>query len=150
MTKSQSKLAAALMGLAVVAWAAHGRAQQGPAEKVGEVLDNTGRAIKRGVQGAGATVREGFERTRESVNQMEVASRVYSRIHWDKVLNTSTIEVEVQPGGIVVLRGVVPDSSAKQKAVLLASDTVGIVQVVDEVSVAPPTRVIPATPARNR
>ena len=49
--------------------------------------------------------------------------------------------------GTAILRGSVPDAAAKQRAVLLARDTVGVSQVVDELAVLPtPVRVIPATP----
>ncbi|AGA29519.1 BON domain-containing protein [Singulisphaera acidiphila] len=147
MTHLNSRLAAAALGLSVVTGSALSLAQQpSPAEKVGEVLDETGRAIKRGVQGAGATVRDGFARTRTSVQNMEVVSRVYSRLHWDKSLTTATLELEVQAGGIAVLRGVVADSTAKTKAVTLAADTVGVTRVVDQLSIAPPTRIIPGSP----
>ena len=40
---------------------------------------------------------------------MELASRIYSRLHWDKALTTSNIEVEVTNGGIATVTGVVPD-----------------------------------------
>ena len=147
MTQLNSRLSAVTLGLTVVACSALSLAQQTrPGERVGEVLDETGRAIKRGVQGAGASVREGFARTRTSVQNMEVVSRVYSRLHWDKALTTATLELEVQAGGIAVLRGVVADSAAKTKAVALAADTVGVTRVVDQLSIAPPTRVIPASP----
>ena len=125
-------------------------AQEGPAQKVGDVLSGTGRVIKRGVQDAGATVREGVARTRMSVQNMEVVSRVYSRLHWDKTLAGSSLDMEVKAGGIVVLRGVVPDNAAKQKAVALAADTVGVIEVVDQLSLALPTRIIPAPPAQER
>jgi len=107
------------------------RAQQGGiAERVGGALDNTGRAIKNGVQGA-------FARTQTTVNTMQVLDRVYSRLHWEKALTTSALEVEVQPGGVTLLRGVVPDARAKVKAVDLARNTVGVIQVVDQLSVSP-------------
>jgi len=147
---SRMKLSVLVAGMALAVSAGLGLAQEGPAAKVGEVLEGTGRAIKRGVQGAGATVREGFARTRTSVHNMEVVSRVYSRLHWDKALTAATLDMEVQAGGVVVLRGVVPDDDAKQKAVALAADTVGVIQVVDQLSLALPTRVIRATPAPKR
>jgi hyperosmotically inducible periplasmic protein len=107
------------------------RAQQGGvAERVGEALDGTGRAIRRGVEGA-------YARTQTRVNTMQVLDRVYSRLHWEKMLTTSTLEVESQPGGVTVLRGVAPDARAKVRAVELARDTVGVVQVIDQLSVAP-------------
>lgn len=107
------------------------RAQQGRiAERVGEAIDETGRAIRRGVEGA-------YARTQTRVNTMQVLDRVYSRLHWEKTLTSAALEMEVRPGGVTVLRGVVPDAKAKAKAVELARDTTGVVQVVDELSVAP-------------
>jgi osmotically-inducible protein OsmY len=122
------------------------RAQQGAAERAGERLDEAGRAIKRGLQDAGEKVREGFAKTRTSVHDMGVLSRVYSRLHWDKALTTSLLEVDVQAGGITTLRGSVPDAAAKAKAVTLAMDTVGVTRVIDRLAVLPAPRTIPAKP----
>jgi len=119
---------------------------QGAAKKVGEALDTTGRAIRRGLQGAGETVREGFERTRASVQNMNVVSRVYSRLHWDKSLANAMLDIEVKAGGVVILRGVVNDNEAKARAVSLAADTVGVAKVIDQLSLSVPSRVIPAQP----
>jgi hyperosmotically inducible periplasmic protein len=155
MTRVQMRrAAAAVLGLAAVAWAGAGRAQQGAAERaaerVGGALDNTGRAIRRGVQGAGSTVREGFARSRAAVHDMGVVSRVYSRLHWDKALTSSTLEMEVQDGGVAILRGVVPDAAARARAVALTRDTVGVVEVIDELTVVPAPRAVPAaTSART-
>jgi hypothetical protein len=124
-------LAAAAGGLTV-------RAQQGGiAERVGEAIDETGRAIRRGVEGA-------YARTQSRVNAMQVLDRVYCRLHWEKTLTPAALEMEVRPGGVTVLRGVVPDARAKAKAVELARDTTGVVQVVDELSVASAAGPIPA------
>ncbi|MBX6315341.1 MAG: BON domain-containing protein [Isosphaeraceae bacterium] len=119
-------------------------AHQGAAEKAGERLDEAGRAIKRGLQNAGEKVREGFAKTRTSVHDMGVLSRVYSRLHWDKALTTSLLEVDVQAGGITTLRGSVPDAASKAKAVALTKDTVGVTQVIDQLTVLPPPRTVPA------
>lgn len=126
-------------------------AQQGP---VGRGLDNAGRSVKQGFQTAGQAVQGGFVKTRTSVHNMEVVSRVYSRLHWDKTLTTSNLEIEVTNGGIATLTGVVPDQAAKDKALALTSETVGVVQVVDQVVVTPPVPpirpgaapIVPGTP----
>src|SRR4051812_16000554 len=119
MTATRTRVAVAAALLTAVAGGFSARAQQGGvAERVGEALDGTGRAIRRGVEGA-------YARTQSRVNTMQVLDRVYSRLHWEKVLTTSTLEVEVQPGGVTVLRGLVADVRAKAKAVELARDTVG-------------------------
>jgi hypothetical protein len=58
----------------------------------------------------------------------------------------STLELEVQDGGTAIMRGAVPDAAARERAVALARDTVGVTQVVDELTVLPPPRVILSTP----
>ncbi len=135
----------------VVTWGCLALAQQG---QVGQGIDNAGRAMKRGFQSAGAAVQGGFIKTKTSVHNMEVVSRVYSRLHWDKALTTSNLQLEVSNGGIATLTGVVPDAAAKAKALLLTSETVGVLQVVDQVVVTPPippirsgaAPIVPGTP----
>jgi hyperosmotically inducible periplasmic protein len=147
MTKTHHCLAAASLATALAAWGCVAWAQQGP---VGQGLNDAGRAVKRGFQSAGQAVSGGFQKTRTSVHNMEVVSRVYSRLHWDKALTTSTVEIEVQAGGITILSGVVPNETAKVKALALTSETVGVVQVVDRLTVgaiSSPAPVVPGTPS---
>ncbi len=142
--------AAWVFGL-VATWGCVTLAQQG---QVGQGFDNAGRVMKRGFQSAGNAVQGGFLKTRTSVHNMEVVSRVYSRLHWDKALTTSNLELEVTNGGIATLTGVVPDAEAKAKALALTSETVGVMQVVDQVVVTPPippirpgaAPIVPGTP----
>ena len=130
-TRARVLTVASFLTAAVLAGNLSVKAQQGGvAERVGEALDGTGRAIRRGVEGAVA-------RSQTRVNTMQVLDRVYSRLHWEKMLTASTLEVDSQPGGVAVLRGVVPDVKAKARAVELARDTVGVVQVIDQLSIAP-------------
>ncbi len=132
MTKPAFAITAMLLAGLVMAPACLVRGQ-GVAERVGEALDNAGRGIRNGVQNA-------FAKTRTSVHQQEVVARVYSRLHWDKVLVGSTLELEVRDGGVTILRGAVADEDARRRAVVLARDTVGVTQVVDELTVPPPRR----------
>jgi hyperosmotically inducible protein len=135
--------------LAASASVGHG---QTVGERVGGGLDTAGQAVKRGFQTAGQAVRGGVNNARASVANMEVVNRIYSRLHWDKALATSTLEVEVRAGGVVVLTGITPDKAAKAKALTLTADTIGVLQVVDQVSVvAPgsataPAAIVPGTP----
>jgi hyperosmotically inducible protein len=145
MRKTFGIVAVTSLALAVVSWVGVGRAQQGAAGKAGEKLDEAGRVIKRGLQNAGETVREGFAKTREAVHGMGVESRVYGRLHWDKALNASSLDLVVRDG-IVTLRGAVPDTAAKEKAVALTRDTVGVTLVIDQLTVLPPPRTVPAIP----
>jgi hyperosmotically inducible protein len=118
-------------------------------ERAGEKLDEAGRQIKqsleRGFGTARDAVREQFSRTRDRVNDMNVEARVYGRLHWDKLLTTSTLELTVEARGIVTLRGSVPNAKAKKRAVELAVDTVGVARVIDQLAVQGPTSETEAT-----
>jgi hypothetical protein len=111
-------------------------AQLGVAERAGEALDNAGRTIRRGVENA-------IERGRAPIYDRQLLARVFGRIQWDKTLNGSTLDLEVRDEGTVILRGAVATPEAKDRAILLARDTIGVTQVVDELSVLPPARLIP-------
>lgn len=113
---------------------------QGVVERAGEALDNAGRNIRRGVENAVA-------RGEAAVRETDVLGRVYGRLHWDKMLNDAVIELTVAPDGTTTLRGAVADAAAKKRAVILARDTVGVTTVVDQLTIADATRVIPASPS---
>jgi len=148
-TMTRAGLAALLLGGILGAWAQGGRAQQEPrpadpnqkgvGEKVGEALDRAGRTIKKGARDLGEDVQRGFQHTRASVHSMGVASRVYGRLHWDKALQDARIELDADKEGVVTLRGTVPDAAAREKAVTLARDTVGVARVMDLTTIGPPT-----------
>jgi hyperosmotically inducible periplasmic protein len=129
-----------LMGLSVMGIVACTcLAQQGVAEKSGQRLDEVGRGLRRGAYEVTEVVRKRFDVVRTDVQRMEAQSRVYSRLHWDKALNSGRIEVHMLRDGTVLLRGQVPDSEAKNRAVALARDTVGVSAVIDELSPLVPT-----------
>jgi len=129
--------------LGMAGWAGVGHArQEGAGQKAGEKLDEVGRKIKRGLNRAEEAVRESFHKTRESVHSMGVAARVYGRLHWDKALESSTLNVKVEQG-VATLTGSVPTAEARTKAVNLTADTVGVNKVVDELTV-------PASPAEEK
>ncbi len=65
-------------------------------------------------------------------------------MHWDKALNSSKVDIEVREGGHITLTGVVADAKAKAKAVELTRDTVGVTQVVDQLTITPPPTTTPA------
>lgn len=130
---------AALFGLSLIlaTGSAAQSQKQDTGKKVGQQLDELGRTIKKGLKDAGESIREQFTRARASVHDMNVTARVYSRLHWDKCLSTSNLDLEVKKD-VVTLRGAVPDAKAKLKAVELARDTVGINDVVDQLTIAAP------------
>jgi len=69
------------------------------------------------------------------VNRMNAPARVYSRLHWDRSLNSAKIEVHPIKGGGVLLRGTVADEAARERAVGLARDTMDVSEVIDELNV---------------
>lgn len=136
-------VAAGILSLTVLGLSLYsgvGMAQQpGVAGQIGEKLDNLGRGLFRGAQDVTETVRQRFEVVRSDVSRMGVQPRVYSRIRWDKTLQSARIEVHMLRDGAVLLRGTVPDAAAKARAIELARDTVDVTGVVDELETVIPT-----------
>jgi hyperosmotically inducible periplasmic protein len=148
MTRSHGKATGLALGLGIVlavVGSGRGRAQdpegtgERVGERVGEAIDRAGKAIRRGVGEASETVQQGFARTRAAVHNMGVESRVYGRLHWDKALTDAAIELDASQDGVITLRGAVPDAAAKGKALALAQETVGVTQVVDQLTIGPVT-----------
>src|SRR4051794_4052096 len=147
MKKYHAVIAAVLLTLATMFGSGVGHArqeQQGAGKKTGEKIDEAAQAIKHGLQSARDTVREQFAKVRDSVHNMGIETRVYGRLHWDKALTSSALDIEVK-GGVVTLRGSVPDAKARLKAVDLAADTVGITKVIDQLTILPPPTIVPGT-----
>ena len=143
--KAAQVISGVVLSVAALVPVATSSGQQGVAGRAAEAIDNAGRNIRRGVENA-------VVRSQEAIQAQDVLGRVYSRLHWDKVLAGAILELEVRADGLVVLRGSVPNAAAKKRAVLLASDTVGVIKVVDETSVPEPVRVVtpeePVKPSR--
>jgi osmotically-inducible protein OsmY len=116
-----------------------GLAQQGIAERVGQKVDGVGRGLRTEVQEINDGLRKRFETVRTDVHRMGAPSRIYARIHWDKALHGSRIEVHMIRGGGVLLRGVVADDEARKRAVALASETVDVTEVIDELTTRTPS-----------
>jgi hyperosmotically inducible periplasmic protein len=112
---------------------------QGLAERAGEALDNAGRTVRNTVENAVA-------QTKAAAYEQDLLSRVYGRIHWDKYLASSTLEIQTQADGTVILRGATADKVRKERAVALARDTVGITRVIDEITISPAVINAPRVP----
>ncbi len=123
--------------------------QEGVAGKAAEKLDEFGRAVRRGLENAGESVREGFARSRDMVLGMGVLARVYSRLHWDKTLNSSNIVLRAD-GGAITVRGMVPDEAARKRAIALTADTVGVTRVIDQMTTPEPSIDEPQPKVRAR
>jgi BON domain len=142
MSKQSFGFTFALLAATVLSLSSTGHAQQGIAGRAAEALDNAGRNIRFGVENTVA-------KSKAAVYEQELLARVYSRIHWDKYLVKSTLELQVQADGTAILRGAVTDKAVKDRAIVLARDTVGINRVIDEITVLPASRVIPAVPSAS-
>ncbi|AGA28834.1 BON domain-containing protein [Singulisphaera acidiphila] len=124
-----------ILSLSVIGLATSVGLAQGVATRAGQALDGVGRGIRQETQNLGSALRRRFDAVRSEVNRMGVPSRVYSRLHWDKALVSSRIEVHPVRGGSILLRGTVPDTETKNRALALASETVDVTSVVDELTV---------------
>jgi osmotically-inducible protein OsmY len=80
---------------------------------------------------------------------MGIEGRVYARLHWDKNLAGSKIELAAPKPGVIALNGTVGDAKAKAKAVELTTDTVGVTEVMDNLTIVPTEGTpVPATTAK--
>jgi len=118
-------------------------AQYGIADRVGQALENAGRNVRMGVQNAVEAGRGGIPVV---AYENPLVARVYARLQWEKLLAGSTLELEVRDDGTAFLRGEVASKEAKERAFLLARDTVGINKVIDELVVPTSTSVKGMTP----
>jgi hypothetical protein len=139
------------VALAAIAWVGAGWAQdpkpdKGPGQKVGEKIDGAVQDIKSGFRKAGEATREEFARAKNSVHNMGVEGRVYSRLHWDKALNDASIDLSTGSDGVLTLNGTVADANAKKRAVELAESTVGVTRVVDQLAIKPPSATTTTAP----
>src|SRR6185436_16717767 len=107
------------------------QAQPGTAAQIGEKID-------RGLNQIGAELSQAWSDVRKSVERMGVQGRVYGRLHWDKALESATLDIDVRDGQVVVLKGQVASANARQKAEQLARDTLGVGSVVNELTVTAP------------
>ena len=131
-------LSASLVACSLVVTAAF--AQDGPLRRTGQALDRAGKNIRYRVESEVA-------RAQVTAEERDVLNRVSRRIEWDKQLVGSTLRMEVQPGGAVILRGSVRNDKVKARAVDLAENTTGVTRVVDELAVVKEVKVIEAGPA---
>lgn len=125
---------------------AQGPSDPGLAGKAGQTLDELGRGIKsevrqvgQGIKAEARQVSDGvarkFEGVRSEVHKMPTHHRVYSRLHWDKALHDTKVEVHMLRDGVVVLKGNVPTEAVRKHAVDLARETVDVLDVIDDLIV---------------
>lgn len=137
-------LSACFVTLALVASSAQAQVQDqdGPFKRAGRALDQTGKNIR-------SSIETEVARGQVTAQQRDILSRVGKRIDWDKQMSGSTLRLEVQDGGVVVLQGSVPSEAVKLRAVDLVENTTGVTSVVDQLAVVKEVRVITAKPAKK-
>jgi hypothetical protein len=116
-------------------------AQDGPLNRMGRAIDQTGKNIR-------STVETEVARGQITAQERDILHRVGKRIEWDKQLAGSTLRLEVQPGGVVILQGSVLTPAARLRVVDLTENTTGVTSVVDQLAVVKEVKVI--TPAAPR
>jgi osmotically-inducible protein OsmY len=142
-----------LVGMTVLAagLATRAQEQQPPQTTTGKIKAKVGSAVdslKKGATSAEEAIRQQFSKAKNAVVNMGVEGRVYSRLHWDKALATSKIELSAPRPGVIALSGTVADAKAKAKALELTMDTVGVTEVVDHLTVQSTTTTTNPAPPR--
>jgi hyperosmotically inducible protein len=112
---------------------------QGPLQRVGQALDQAGKNIRADIENA-------VNRGQVAAQEQSLIVRVSERINWDKQLVNSAIQMTMSADGTIQLRGSVPNTAAKARAVDLAANTIGVTRVVDELAVVSTSKVIEAKP----
>jgi hypothetical protein len=145
-SRTRWTIAGILLGFGVAGWAGLAREHGGPSEGLGGAVET----IAAGVEGASETVRDKFAAAQRSARNLGIEQQIAARLHGDKSFDADKIEVHVEEESTAILRGLVPDAAAKEKAVALTQDTKGVLKVVDHLAVPPKPRVISTPEAKSR
>jgi osmotically-inducible protein OsmY len=87
--------------------------------------------------GSSAPLPDSLQSIRGGIGEFAVDAKVAARLHWDKELEGTSIQVGALGGGVVKLSGTVSSMEARQHAVHLARTTTGVSNVVDELTSPP-------------
>ena len=83
---------------------------------------------------AGRPLPDSLQSIRGGLGEFAVDAKVGARLRWDKELEGSSIQVGAVGNGVVKLTGTVPNFQARRHAVHVARGTVGVSNVVDEMT----------------
>jgi len=138
-------------GLLVVAshWSISAQ-DQSTVDKIKAKAGDAVSSIKKGAANAGEAIKEKFAKTKDYVRGMGIEGRVYARLHWEKALVGSKIDLATPKAGVIALNGTVGDAKAKLKAVELARDTVGVDEVQDHLTILAVPSTSPGSPAPSK
>ncbi len=140
--KTRCVLAGFGLGLLAAGWAGGLSDRYGEPEGPVGTFRGACRTIAKGVRYTIAHVHDCCSNDGTSVRSLGLGQQIETRLCQDKKVDAEQITVHVDEEGIATLKGLVPDSTHKEKAVALTRDTRGVVRVVDNLAVPPPTRVI--------
>ncbi len=104
-------------------------------EKIKETAGSAVSSVKKGVGTASEAIKNKYIAAKDHVKAMEIEARVYARIHWDKALIGHKVDLSAPKAGTIVLSGTVVDAKAKAKALELTTDTIGVTDVVDNLTI---------------
>ncbi len=130
------------LGLLAAGWAGGLSDRYGEPEGSLGTLRGACRTVSKGVRYSIAHLHDCFSNDGTSVRSLGLGQQIETRLCQDKKVDAQQITVHVDEEGTATLRGLVPDSTHKEKAVTLTRDTRGVVRVVDHLAVPPPARVI--------
>jgi hyperosmotically inducible protein len=133
--RALSVAAALAVSAALVARAQEPQPKPTLTEKIKAKAGSAVESIKKGAASAEEAVRDQYLRAKSAVTKMGIEARVYARIHWEKGLATSKVDLASPTEGVIALNGTVVDDRARAKAVELTRDTIGVTQVIDNLTV---------------
>ena len=137
-SRTRWTIAGIVLGLGVAGWAGLAREPGGTSEGLGRAVET----VAAGVHDATETVRDQLAAAQSSARNLGIEQQISARLHGDKTFDANKIEVHVEEEGTAVLRGLVPNAEAKERAVGLTQDTKGVLKVVDHLAVIPKPRII--------
>ena len=140
--RTRCSLTGMLTGMLLGAWATGGTGRYDEAEGFSGAVSGAYHTILKAVRYTTASVQDSSSQTPSSVRNLGLGQQIETRLYQDKRVEARDIVVNVESDGTAVLRGVVPDTAHKDKAVALARDTRGVERVVDYLAVSPQPRVI--------
>jgi osmotically-inducible protein OsmY len=123
---------------------------QSTVDKLKAKASETVTSIKKGAANAGEAIKEKFAKTKDAVRGMSIEGRVYARLHWEKALVGSKIDLASPKAGVIALNGTVGDAKAKLKAFELTRDTVGVDEVQDHLTIVAATSTSPGSPGLSK
>lgn len=78
---------------------------------------------------------QGMQKLKQTVGEAELSGKVYARLGWDKQLQACSVTIDSQPGGVVELRGTVPNDRLHARLIDIVANTMGVKEVIDRTEI---------------